>query len=232
MDEITVSGTTYFGCSNSLTGWDRCATSTVLTSDSFTFDGTSHAITVVSLTGAGSTSSLSISLASGVSWPSAIRTGGQLIVGTTKLSFSDASFRNSNRTADWSNTGITWTDNQVVALSITLPGVSNITQTAHRTNTPVNGDRQRANAFTTGGSASDRFTLNSVVLDLASGGTGEIDVSIHEASTTNASNPGTKIGTLTGTAAAGNTTYTASGITLAGATTYFVNVTRRSASGD
>lgn len=101
--------------------------------------------------------------------------------------------------------------------------MSNLSQTASSalftTSTAHN-----ATAFTTGGTSTDRYTLNSVVLDIANSGSGQLDVSIHNA---NGSNPGTKIGNnLTGTidSDAGQTTYTASGITLNGGTTYLVQV--------
>ncbi len=87
-----------------------------------------------------------------------------------------------------------------------------------------------ANAFTTGGTTTDRYTLNSVVLDVLAnvGNAVQLVVSIHNPGTgTNASNPGTQIGNnLTGTIdnTAGQKTLTASGITLNGNTTYFVQV--------
>ena len=87
-----------------------------------------------------------------------------------------------------------------------------------------------ANAFTTGGTTTDRYTLNTVILNFDGVGNGQVEVSIHNAS---GSNPGTKIGnSLTGTksSSGGDTTYTASGISLSGNTTYFVRVAR--ASGD
>ena len=86
-------------------------------------------------------------------------------------------------------------------------------------------------AFKTGGATTDRYTLNSVVFSIHSSSTGQLDVSIHNAS---GSNPGTKIGSsLTGTIATGggNTTYTASGITLSGDTTYFVRASRSGSTG-
>ena len=110
--------------------------------------------------------------------------------------------------------------------------VSNITETAGSTN-PTVQNRLIANAFTTGGTTADRFTLSSVVLFVeGTAGSGSFDVSIHNPGTgSNASNPGTKIGNnLTGTIGStdGNTTYSAGGgntITLNGGTTYFVQVT-------
>ena len=80
--------------------------------------------------------------------------------------------------------------------------------------------------FTTGGTSTSRYTLNSVILDIENdvADSGQLVVSIYGAS---GSNPGTRIGSsLTGTidSDAGRTTYTASGITLNGATTYFVHV--------
>ena len=100
--------------------------------------------------------------------------------------------------------------------------VSNIAQTsATALTTSISG---YATAFTTGGTSTARYTLNNVILDVGNTGSGQLTVSIHNAS---GSNPGTKIGNnLSGTIGsnAGHTTYTASGITLNGATTYFVYV--------
>ena len=87
-----------------------------------------------------------------------------------------------------------------------------------------------ANAFTTGGATSDRYTLNSVVVHVGGGGIAALDVSIHANSS---GSPGTKIGSsLTGTTSSGQRTYTASGITLNGGTTYFVRVRRSGSSGN
>ena len=106
--------------------------------------------------------------------------------------------------------------------------VSNLSQQTHSVNcTSTASSEVCATAFTTGGSGTDRYTLNSVILDLPGSGAGEFDVSIHNPGTgTNFNDPGTKIGNnLTGTVGSGgNRTYTASGITLNGATTYFLRV--------
>ena len=80
-----------------------------------------------------------------------------------------------------------------------------------------------ANAFTTGGTSTDRFSLTSVVVDYTSNAT-DSAVSIH---TESSGNPGTRIGTfLTRQVSSNNgqVTFNAPsiGITLNGATTYFV----------
>ena len=101
--------------------------------------------------------------------------------------------------------------------------VSNITE-ANGTNLSVTATAHVATAFTTGGTSSDRYLLNSVVLDVLGSGSGDLDVTIHHAS---GSNPGTKIGAELDDAtigSGGNTTYRAAGITLYGGTTYFVRV--------
>lgn len=106
---------------------------------------------------------------------------------------------------------------QVQAQSV---NVSNITQTDDGS---VDGNFRPANAFTTGGTTTDRYTLNSVILVLDVESTDkQFAVSIHNASS---SNPDTQIGSnLTPPASLvdGNNTFTASGITLNGGTTYFV----------
>ena len=85
-----------------------------------------------------------------------------------------------------------------------------------------------ANAFTTGGTSTDRYSLNSVIVNYNSGFPpgqeyGQHTLSIHAA---NGSNSGAQIGNLNGIIPTGGgfTTYTASGITLNGGTRYFVQV--------
>ena len=102
--------------------------------------------------------------------------------------------------------------------------VSNLSQASHATDTTVVHTAFSATAFTTGGTSTDTYTLNSVVLDVVNTGSGQMNVSIHNAS---GSDPGTKIGgNLSGniSSTAGNTTYTASGITLNGGTKYFLQI--------
>ena len=230
VDQVTTAGGSTFGCSNgsSPLNLDDCSSASALTDDDFTHGGTDYAITRVNLR-----PSVSFVLVLDKAWPSDIRTDGVLTVGTTKLKFADAVFTVQGTLASWTSPGFTWTDNQVVPLSITAPpdvsrSVSNITETAHATNSNVTNNNVFATAFTTGGATTDRLTLRSVVVDTVTGGSGELAVSVHPA---NGSNPGNKIGSdLTGTAGDGNITYTASGITLAGGTTYFVRVARSGSS--
>ena len=122
--------------------------------------------------------------------------------------------------------------------SVTGVGVCNISEASDSGRTHLlNLGGPLATAFTTGGSSTDRYALNSVVLDVVDRGSGDrggLDVSIHAAAAGRYHlNPGTKIGSnLTGTidSDAGHTTYAASGITLHGATTYFVSVGRSTGS--
>ncbi len=112
----------------------------------------------------------------------------------------------------------------------TSVNVSNLSQTkAFDSASLTFFSTRHATAFTTGGTRSDSYTLNSVIVDIVSGGIGQIIVSIHSP---NGINPGTQVGSnLTGTidSDAGATTYTASGITLTGGTTYFVQLRAASA---
>ena len=110
----------------------------------------------------------------------------------------------------------------------TTVSVSNLSQT-NTSYQAIGNDVVVANAFTTGGTGNDRYTLNNVIIDIENAHDGALDVSIYNESS---GNPGTKIGSsLSGTigASAGNTTYSTSQtntITLNGATTYFLYVTK------
>ena len=109
----------------------------------------------------------------------------------------------------------------------TRVSASNITETAGAMIDFSSGD-SAANAFTTGGTSTDRYSLNSVIVNYNSGFPpgqeyGQHTLSIHAA---NGSNSGAQIGNLNGIIPTGGgfTTYTASGITLNGGTRYFVQV--------
>ena len=82
-----------------------------------------------------------------------------------------------------------------------------------------------ANAFTTGGTSTARYTVSSVVLRIDNRAATDT-VQIRNAS---GSNPGTAIGSLTYSSSSGNArTYTASNITLNGGTTYFLTYSQAS----
>ena len=68
--------------------------------------------------------------------------------------------------------------------------VSNITETAGTGEAVVGNTTYLSNAFTTGGTSTDRYTLNSVAIAITTYALGQFEVSIHNAGTgTNASNP-------------------------------------------
>ena len=80
-------------------------------------------------------------------------------------------------------------------------------------------------AFTTGGTSTARYRLNSITLAIDSIFRSTPNVSIHADSS---GSPGTKIGsnlTKVGSATSGDITFNGSGITLNGGTTYFVQIT-------
>ena len=108
--------------------------------------------------------------------------------------------------------------------------VCNLTQTSHATGESAGtGGARLVNAFTTGGVAADRFTLNSVTIDYntcTSSQRANTTVRIYNAS---GSNPGTQVGSNLTRSGATNT-YNASSITLNGATTYFVDFANSSSS--
>ena len=87
-----------------------------LSDDDFTYGGTTYTIQYLYLLDA-ATDQLTIQFNTGL--PSAIRAGGTLIAGANSLSFSSATIDVVDRRVRWDNPGFTWTDNQVVSLSIT-----------------------------------------------------------------------------------------------------------------
>ena len=112
----------------------------------------------------------------------------------------------------------------------TLLTVSNLDETAHATSCAVGyatPNQQCAVAFTTG-SGSGGYTLKSVTgsFDAKLHNPGNIIVKIHSADTTNSSNPGAEVATLSGDDpdTAGQHTFTCSGsdCSLSASTTYFV----------
>ena len=125
----------------------------------------------------------------------------------------------------------------LLAGMVLLPPAPAQAQAVHVTNLgqSTNGSQSytsaiaRATSFRTGGTATDRFRLNNVVINISSGAN-DTEVSIHQDSS---GSPGTKIGSdLTrGNTSSGNTTYTASGITLNGNTTYWLNLLHDGATG-
>ena len=102
--------------------------------------------------------------------------------------------------------------------------VSNLGQRTGGTTIGVVPTSPKANSFTTGGATTDRFTLNSVVVDFSANATAAT-ASIYSNSSGNT--PDSRVGdTLTrqGSAATGEVTFNApsSGIVLNGATTYWL----------
>ena len=113
VDENAVGSRTFRGCGDFN---DSCATG--LSDDDFVYSGTTFDVEylVRETRAAPALNRLSLTLDKAI--PSAIRTNGKLTVGTTVLSFSSASFHDSNKEARWNNPGFTWTDNQSVSISL------------------------------------------------------------------------------------------------------------------
>ena len=154
----------------------------------------------------------------------------------TTFNFSSANYRESNKIASWSRpTGFTWSDNDTVTLSVTVPAVpppapaetvvSNRSETA---GSGVNNSLSIGTSFTTG---NDRYTVNSVTIPfIANAGspTHDIGVAIHPAtSATDPRDSALSSGTLSGPnpTGAGNYTFTSSaGVRLEANTTYFLMI--------
>ena len=107
--------TSGLGCNNGSTG-NECSSTSVLTDDDFTYGGTGYAITAISLV----SGSLSVTL--DTAWPTGLRTGGTLQVGSVALDLADASFTSSNTIATWSSSGVTWSLGNTVNMGLTATG--------------------------------------------------------------------------------------------------------------
>ena len=118
------------------------------------------------------------------------------------------------------------------ALALLLPAPAeaqsvHVTNLAGTTTQTAANSNSYANAFTTGGTSTDRYTLDSVVLEVSTnsfGGSTNRSVQIWSSVS---GSPGAQIGSdlsHPGSYVAGQNTFTASGITLSGGTDYFVVV--------
>ena len=146
----------------------------------------------------------------------------------TALSLTSLSASTNYTYKAYSDSGCT-TANEIASVSFrtATPAVDNSPQTPG-TGVVVSGNTVVAIAFRTG--ERDAY-LNSVTLDIANSGSGQLDVSIHEGRSggrgSASDNPLAKIGSnLTGTigASGGRTTYVASGIKLKKYGRYFLRV--------
>ena len=115
VDEGTVGTRTYRGCDDALIG-DACATG--LSDNDFTYSGTTFDVESLMRVSRSSPALQRLDFELDKAIPSAIRTNGQLTIGTTNLLFSNATFSSGNKRARWSNPGFNWTDNQSVSVSL------------------------------------------------------------------------------------------------------------------
>ena len=99
------------GCWNGSTS--KCSTTSILTDDDFTSEGTTYQITRVAL--ASTNSALAFSANSALSASS----GWTLHVGDDEFAFADASISSDKLTATWTSTGLAWTADQEVSLRLT-----------------------------------------------------------------------------------------------------------------
>ena len=102
------------GCSNALGGARACTLTSVLSDDDFTYEGVDY--TVITMGVANGTLSWRLDKAI----PAAIRSRGTLNVDGTAFSFGDASLANNDNTANWSNSGLSWSAGDMVSLSVTV----------------------------------------------------------------------------------------------------------------
>ena len=102
------------GCNNSITG-NECSSTSALTDDDFRHAGVDYAITLLAVVNG----TLAIRLDKAI--PAAIRSDGTLHVNGSPFRLSNATFTNSDTTANWSNSGLSWTQGQQVNLKLTAP---------------------------------------------------------------------------------------------------------------
>ena len=106
------------GCDNSSrTLSDRCSRSTVLSDDDFTHDSTDYTVTALTLRGRRLTLTVDEDITTATNALS-------LVVDGTSLSLGDAG-QTSNRTRTWTSTGLSWTED--TAVSVSLTGTSDTT---------------------------------------------------------------------------------------------------------
>ena len=133
--------TNVFGCWNGISyiHW-RCSRTSSLTDDDFSHNGVSYSIRKITLNVTADTLEVTLNRA----FPQDIRTAGTLHVGSGKFSFSDAVFSNGNRTAKWSNTGLSWSNGDRVQLSLKMPldDSNSILLTASPATLPRGGERE------------------------------------------------------------------------------------------
>ena len=159
LTQPTIPDPPYLGCRNS-TGGIECTSTSVLTEDSFTYNGVNYAITQV---GVGN------SVASVVfdkAIPADFRSGGTLWIGDTPFHFENASISSMDTTAAWGVFGdLTWEagDEVLFGLDVSRPPVWTSTLTA----ADLGGARYGCDNSSSGDECSsaltdDDFTYNSV----------------------------------------------------------------------
>ena len=110
---LTVPGS-FGGCNNSSSG-NECSSTSALTDDDFRHAGVDYAVVqLVVVNGA-----LGFRLDKAI--PAAIRSDGTLHVNDRQFRLANATFGNSNASAQWSNTGLSWPQGTTVQAKLTGP---------------------------------------------------------------------------------------------------------------
>ena len=102
------------GCSS--TGTSRCALTSILTEDDFSYLSVMYTVTTIRL------SSGTFDITFNEAIPPRLKRKLTVQVGNRKFPPTDASFTTNDTIASWTNTGLTWTANQQVPLRLTLGG--------------------------------------------------------------------------------------------------------------
>ena len=107
-------GSGFLGCNNvtiGLPSGDRCSTTSTLTADAFSYNGTDYEVELIELKAG------TLDLEVDQTLTAAAVADLTLNVGATSFAFADA-IHSSGTTLRWTSTGLTWSENDQIALSI------------------------------------------------------------------------------------------------------------------
>ena len=174
-----ISGT--LGCQAGTTS-SGCANSSVLTEDAFTYDGTSYVFKTIFLR---STGRLSIEIEPTLTGDALNLT---LDVDGTTFAFQDADVMTDSNTASirhWDSSGLSWTDGDTVALKLTAPATTLVSNLGQPTEGATRLSGTVANTFSTGSNTTG-YILSSIVLDYKDAAPGSaVDLQVREMDTSN-----------------------------------------------
>ena len=154
----------------------------MLTEDAFTYDGTSYVFKTIFLR---STGRLSIEIEPTLTGDALNLT---LDVDGTTFAFQDADVMTDSNTASirhWDSSGLSWTAGDTVALKLTAPATTLVSNLGQPTTGLARLDGTLANTFSTGSNTAG-YILSSIVLDYKDADPGSaVDLQVREMDTSN-----------------------------------------------